>query len=219
MSTLNVDFYQRLLEQTSKARYDLMALPVVQQTLTGDVTLARYRAFLTQAYHHVRHTVSLMMACGSRLSAEQHWIQPLLIEYINEEAGHEQWILNDLAAIGADPVEVISQGPSFATELMVAYAYDSIHRGNPISLFGMVHVLEGTSTALACSAAEKTQSALSLPDEAFSYLKSHGALDQEHVQFFADLVNRLDTDDDRQAVIHSANHHYKLYGNILNSLP
>ena len=34
-----------------------------------------------------------------------------------------------------------------ATELMVAYAYDTIARGNPVGFFGMVHVLEGTSVS------------------------------------------------------------------------
>ena len=31
-----------------------------------------------------------------------------------------------------------------------------------------------------------------IPAEAFTYLTSHGALDQDHMRFFADLVNGLD---------------------------
>ena len=31
------------------------------------------------------------------------WLQPAICEYIEEEAGHEQWILNDLKACGVDP--------------------------------------------------------------------------------------------------------------------
>ena len=41
-------------------------LPLVRGT-RGDVSLDTYVAFLTEAYHHVRHTVPLLMACGSRL--------------------------------------------------------------------------------------------------------------------------------------------------------
>ncbi len=37
---------------------------------------------------------------------------------------------------------------------MVAYVYDYIARRNPVGFFGMVHVLEGTSTALATTAAQ-----------------------------------------------------------------
>jgi hypothetical protein len=102
---------------------------------------------------------------------------------------------------------------------MVAYAYDTIARGNPIGFFGMVLVLEGTSVALALNAAERIQRALRLPDAAFSYLRSHGELDREHTAYFATLMNRLDDPGDQQAVIHAANIFYRLYGDVFRSLP
>ena len=44
---------------------------------------------------------------------------------------------------------VRGSAPGHACEVMVAYAYDTIARRNPLGFFGMVHVLEGTSSALA----------------------------------------------------------------------
>jgi len=102
---------------------------------------------------------------------------------------------------------------------MVAYAYHQIDRRNPVGFFGMVHVLEGTSTALATNAASTIQGALGLPPAAFSYLNSHGSLDIGHVEFFASLMNRLEQADDQQAVVHCASMIYKLYGDIFRSLP
>ena len=54
---------------------------------------------------------------------------------------------------GGDAQAVRHGTPAAATELMVAYAYDTIARGNPVGFLGMVHVLEGTSVALALMAA------------------------------------------------------------------
>ncbi|MEH6472317.1 MAG: iron-containing redox enzyme family protein [Halopseudomonas sp.] len=213
-----MNFYQQLLDATQSERNRLLSSPVVQQALAGQVSLERYLAFLGQAYHHVSHTVSLLMSCGSHLTHDQQWLQPALIEYINEETGHEQWILNDIVAAGGDPVDTLEAGPSFDTELMVAYAYDSICRNNAITFLGMVHVLEGTSTALATQAADKIQTSLQLPNSAFSYLSSHGELDLEHVKFFEQLVNRVSDRDDQRAIIHAARAHYRLYGNLINSL-
>ncbi|MGN6455636.1 MAG: iron-containing redox enzyme family protein, partial [Achromobacter mucicolens] len=71
----------------------------------------------------------------------------------------------------------------------------------------------------ALNAADQIQRALALPPSAFSYLRSHGTLDQEHTAHFADLVNRLDDDADRAAVVHAANMFYGLYGAIFRSLP
>ena len=83
----------------------------------------------------------------------------------------------------------------------------------------MVLVLEGTSVSLATHAAGNIEKSLGLPKQAFSYLNSHGSLDISHVDFYEKLMNRLDTEDDRQAVIHCAKMFYKLYGDIFRALP
>jgi hypothetical protein len=102
---------------------------------------------------------------------------------------------------------------------MVAYVYDRIARDNPVSFFGMVNVLEGTSIELASRAAEIIQARLGLPAQAFSYLTSHGSLDLEHIKLFKGLMNRLDDAGDRRAVIHTARVVYRLYGDVFRSLP
>jgi len=212
-------FYDQLLTETIAERDALFGLPVIQQTLAGAVSLTRYRAFLEQAYHHVRHTVPLMMGCGSRVGESHPWLLPSIRAYIDEEIGHEQWILNDIRAADGNPDAVAAGEPAYHTELMIAYAYDAISRHNPLSFFGMVLVLEGTSTALATQAAGIVQQQLGLPDSAFSYLRSHGELDLEHVQFFAQLMNRIESADDRRAIIRAARRFYRLYGDIINHLP
>jgi pyrroloquinoline quinone (PQQ) biosynthesis protein C len=109
--------------------------------------------------------------------------------------------------------------PSPATELMVAYAYDTIARGNPVGFLGMVHVLEGTSVALALLAADRIQQNLGLPDTAFTYLRSHGTLDQEHTRHLAALLDALADPRDRAAVTHAAKMFYRLYGDVFRGLP
>ena len=101
---------------------------------------------------------------------------------------------------------------------MVSYAYDTIARGNPLGFFGMVNVLEGTSIQLADMAAEAIQQSLGLPTRAFSYLRSHGALDIEHVAFFQGLMNRIEDAGDKRAIIHSARAIYRLYADIFREV-
>ncbi len=212
-------FFDQLKADTEQERQQLFSIPIIQDALQGNVTTPQYIAFLSQAYHHVKHTVPLMMACGSRLEERHEWLRQSIAEYIEEEIGHQEWILNDIAACGGDAEAVRRARPHPSTELMVAYAYHQVDRHNPVSFFGMVHVLEGTSTALATHAADTMRGALGLPPEAFSYLSSHGSLDLEHVIFFENLVNRLDDARDRDAVVHMASMMYGLYGNVFRSLP
>jgi len=213
-----VAFYDDLISETEAERNVLLSIPFIQHGAAGELGLDSYIAFLTQAYHHVKHTTPLLMACGSRLPERLEWLRVAIGEYIEEEMGHQEWILNDINACGADGEAVRTGQPSPATELMLAYAYDTIHRGNPVGFFGMVLVLEGTSVALATHAAERIGESLNLPKVAFSYLSSHGSLDIGHVAFYVKLMNRLQDDADRQAVIHCARIFYKLYGDIFRGL-
>ncbi|MBM4192683.1 MAG: iron-containing redox enzyme family protein [Gammaproteobacteria bacterium] len=213
-----VDAYGCLAESTREARGFLLSAPIIQRTLRGEVTRELYVAFLTQAYHHVKHTVPLLMAVGSRLDDSREWLRSELVHYVEEEHGHEQWILNDIAASGGDAEGVRRSKPQVETDAMVAYAYDVAMRRNPVGCFGMVFVLEGTSVALALEAASRIQSALALPDRAFSYLRSHGKLDQEHTQHLAGIVNRLDAPTDQEAITSCANAMFWLYGNVFRSL-
>lgn len=213
-----MQFFEKLQLETANARMELLSAPIIHRSLTGDISLDDYVAFLTQAYHHVKHTVPLLMAAGGKLSEDKEWLREAIAEYIEEELGHQEWVLNDIAACGGDKELVRNSQPAPETELMVAYAYDMINRINPVGFFGMVHVLEGTSVTTADTAAMSIQNALNLPNTAFSYLRSHGALDQEHVAFFEGLMNRLESESDQALVIHSARQFYKLYGDIFRSL-
>jgi len=212
-------FYDKLIAVTEAERNDLMSIEFIRQGAAGCLSLESYVAFLSQAYHHVKHTIPLLMACGGRLPARLEWLREAIGEYIEEEMGHQEWILNDIETCGGDKEAVRHATPHQATELMVAYAYDTIMRGNPVGFFGMVLVLEGTSVALATQAAERIEAALNLPKQAFSYLTSHGSLDVGHVDFYRNLMNRLDDAGDQRAVVHCARMFYKLYGDIFRGLP
>jgi heme oxygenase len=214
-----MSFHARLNEQTADARMGLLGTPIIQGCLRGEVSLPSYLAFLREAYHHVHHTVPLLRACKAALPERHAWLCGPLDEYIEEERGHDEWILDDLRACGGDAEAVRHGTPGHATEVMVAYAYDTIARRNPLGFLGMVHVLEGTSVALALLAADQIQKPLQLPDAAFSYLRSHGTLDQEHTAHFALLMDQIKDPEDQADIVHAARAFFRLYGDVFRSLP
>jgi len=213
-----MNFFDVLQTETATERQQLFSVPIIAKALAGEIELAEYVDFLTQAYHHVKHTVPLLMATGARLPESYEWLRVAVAEYIEEETGHQEWILNDIAACGFDKEAVRRSQPDFATELMVSHAWDTVSRVNPLGFFGMVQVLEGTSISLAEQAADRIRATLGLSKKAFSYLYSHGALDQDHVKFFEGLMNRIEDPQDQAQIIHSARNFYRLYGNIFRAL-
>lgn len=212
-------FFQRLAQETAGERAYLMATPQIIDGLKGNISLATYLAYLQEAYHHVKHTVPLMEACMARLAPRQQWLIPALDEYVEEEKGHELWILEDIEAAGGNAALAKAAPPRFATEFMVSYVYDYIARFNPVGFFGMVFVLEGTSTQLATQGAEAIQKSLKLGDDCFHYLTSHGSLDLEHMKFFESLMNRIESRQDQDAIIHVARRVFVLFANMFRAIP
>ena len=213
-----MSFFATLQSATRTERELLLDSPLVHDALEGRMTTQQYVAFLQQAYHHVKHTVPLLMAAGSRIPGSREWLRTALAEYVEEELGHQEWILNDIKACGYDAQCVRDSKPNRATEMMIAYAYYVIDRVNPIGFFGMVHVLEGTSITVADKAAECIAQSTGLPLSAFSYLTSHGALDIEHVKFFENLMTRIDATEDQQLIISCAKNFYYLYADVYHSV-
>jgi len=152
-----MSFFEVLQNETREARSHVMMAPVLEAVAEGKFDVVSYQHFLVQAYHHVKHTVPLMMACGARLPERLEFVREALVEYIQEEYGHQEWILNDLRATGADADAIRHGEPELPVQLMVSYLYDQIARTNPMSFFGMVQVLEGSSIELATPMGQQIQ--------------------------------------------------------------
>jgi long-chain acyl-CoA synthetase len=212
-------FLNRLQSETAAERGYLLSTPQIVDGLKGQISLSTYISYLSEAYHHVRHTVPLMTLVKARLRNTQAWMAPALDEYIEEESGHEEWILEDIAAAGGDADAVRHGAPRPATEFMISYAYDFVSRVNPVGFFGMVLVLEGTSTQLATSGAAAIQRGIGLGDDCFHYLTSHGSLDLEHMKFFESLMNQVSDPQDQADIIHMARRMYVLFSNMFRAIP
>jgi hypothetical protein len=75
------------------------------------------------------------------------------------------------------------------------------------------------STLLADKAADSIQRSLGgRGKDGFTYLRSHGALDIEHVAFFKTLVNGITDANVQQIVIDASKVFYRLYGDIYHEL-
>ncbi len=210
-------FYDQLLVLTGAERDRFLKVEQLRDGLAGNISCDGYVDYLTQAYHHVRHTVPLLRLARERL-ADKPLLVAALDEYIEEEQGHERWVLADIAAAGADARIAAASAPHAATEAMVRHVYQRVGQGNPVSVFGMVFVLEGTSVALATRSAAAIQANLGLPDAAFTYLTSHGELDQEHLRFFERLMNVIDDPADQRAIVAMAREMYGLFADMFRSI-
>lgn len=210
-------FYDRLVTETAGARAEFISIPLIERVLHGAASAALYLDFLAQAFHHVRHTCPLLTLAAMRTDDSRY--REALLAYIEEETGHEQWILDDIAALGGDVDAVVREGPRLPCRLMVGYAYYATDWLSPYSLLGMVHVLEGMSVAFAGKVAARLQARLGLKSgQGLRYLQTHGALDVAHTAHFRTFVNGLCDPEATDAIVTSAVIMYRLYGDIFRDL-
>jgi heme oxygenase len=214
-----VKFFERLIVETTEGRARIAAVPQIQDGLAGRLSHPTYVAYLTEAYHHVKHTVPLMEAAKAALSLRHEPFRDALDSYIGEERGHEAWILDDIANCGGDPEAVRTGRPRDATQAMVDYVYGYIACSNPMGVFGMILVLEGTSVSLAAQGVAALSASLGLGPECFSYLSSHGSLDQEHMAFFHALMDRVDEPADQAAIVQVAQNVFRLFAGVFEAIP
>lgn len=212
-------FYNTLVKETETARRELYTVPQLVDGLQGNISRETYIAYLTEAYHHVSHTVRFLMSMGARLPEDKKALHHAIAEYIEEEIGHEEWILNDIEAAGGDKEAARRSTPNLETQVLIAYNYDYINRKNPVGFMGMVFMLESTSTQIANKGADAVKEKLGLPGKAFSYLYSHGQLDIAHMKFFEQTVNKITDPQDQKAIIEVAQNTFRLFANVLRAIP
>ena len=128
-------------------------------------------------------------------------------------------IFDDIRSMGGDADAIRCGKPGPACRIMVAFAYHAIEHVSPYAMLGSVHVLEGMSVLLADQLAGALQRSFGTDGEAgFSYLTSHGSLDQKHVAFFRTLVDGFGDPAVQDIVIDHAKMFYRLYGDIFRDL-
>jgi len=113
------------------------------------LSLVQYKAFLHDLYHVVWHFCPTMAAAAARCDDRYRHVRYELYERIEEEKGHETWVLEDIEAIGGDVASVKAGPPSAPVQAMLAFNYHGVDRVHPCSVLGMLYMLEVVSSVYA----------------------------------------------------------------------
>ena len=200
-----MSFFITLLETTDTSRRELEAVPKMATTLNRGMTLAEYKAFLHDIYYVVWHFCPIMAAAVSRCPDSFRQVRYELYERLEEEKGHEMWVLEDIEAIGGDVRRTRSQLPSAPMQAMIAFNYFCAERSHPCSVLGMLYSLEVIASAYAATLSQSIAKALGrdMDGPGFKFLLSHSAMDQDHVAKLNVLVKTIEDAEAQQAIINA----------------
>lgn len=154
-----------------------------------------YVDYLVLLHTIVRASVPLMREAADRLGALgprdplANGLRTYLEHHIEEEAGHDEWLLQDLEAIGVDRAHALHAVPSPHVASAVGAQYYWIRHHHPVALLGYIAVLEGHPPTLESIRIWKERTGF--PSAAFRTLEQHAAVDPSHNDELDALIDSL----------------------------
>jgi pyrroloquinoline quinone (PQQ) biosynthesis protein C len=217
MRISSMSFFITLVESSDASRRAIETLPKVQAMIHRGLTLPEYRAFLRDLFHIVLHFCPIMAVAAGRCDDRQRNIRSELDERIEEETGHEIWVLEDLAAVGGD-VNVRATSPSAPVQAMIGFNYYTAERIHPCSVLGMLYVLEVVASVYGGKVADSIARAIGRETGTggFRFLTSHATMDAEHMAKLNVLLKTIDDPAAQAAIIESTRVNFHQFGQLFS---
>lgn len=213
------DFFLELVGASDEARRGFENHPNALNAVAHGLPPQRYRHLLLELYHLVANFNPICAAAASRIADDLRQVRYFLYEHMQEEAGHEEWVLRDLQDLGVDALASLAHEPSPYTLAFCGYNYWAADRRHPGSVLGMMYVLEVLASVYGGSLASAVKDALLLEgNTGTSFLSSHATLDIEHMAKLRRLLNSVDDRAAQAAIIESTLTNFKLITRIFSEV-
>ena len=197
-------FFADLVTRTDEARRSFETHPVVLDAVGHGMPIERYRTLLLELYHVVWHFNPVCAAAASRVADTQREVRYFLYEHMHEESGHEQWVMNDLEAVGVSQTTLHTYAPSVHVQALSGYNYWSADRRHPCSVLGMMYTLEVIASVYGGTFSAAIRESLLLEGErGISFISSHAEMDQEHMAELRQVLNTVADEAAREAIVES----------------
>lgn len=213
-----MSFFITLVENSDASRRAIENLPRVHSMMHKGLTLAEYRAFLRDLYHIVWHFCPVMAVAAARCDDRLRGVRYELYERIEEEKGHETWVLEDIAAVGGDPQGANLAVPSAPVQAMIGFNYYAAERVHPCAVLGMLYVLEVVASVYGGKVADSIARAIGRKATAggFRFLSSHATMDADHMAKLNVLLKTIDDPAAQAAIINSTRVNFHQFGQLFS---
>jgi pyrroloquinoline quinone (PQQ) biosynthesis protein C len=211
-----MSFFISLVELTDASRRELETIPKVHAMIHHGLTLTEYRAFLHDLFHIVWHFCPVMSAAAARCDDRFRDVRMDLYERIQEEKGHEAWVLDDIKAMGGEAAMAMDTPPSPPAQAMIAFNYYAADRVHPCSVLGMLYTLEVVSSVYGGRVADSNARAIGRDVDAggFRFLSSHATMDVEHMAKLNRLVKTIDDAGAQEAIVNATRVNFHQFGQL-----
>lgn len=170
----------RLTIQLAAPRIDILSRRFWDHPRLRDI----FPEYLLTLYASMRATVPLLEAGAERArslapsDAVAAGLVPYFSEHAREELHHDDWLLEDMAALGLDPERARTRHAPPDVAAMVGTQSYWLQYSHPICLMGCFAVLEGSPPEV--EVLDRVAARTGIPAAAFRTLHKHAILDPHH---------------------------------------
>jgi pyrroloquinoline quinone (PQQ) biosynthesis protein C len=212
-------FFAELVVATDESRRAFETNAVILESVANGLPLARYRALLLELSQVVWHFNPICAAAASRLTDQHRALRYFLYDHMQEESGHEQWVVNDLRAIGASSEQLETHVVSPFTLAMNGYNYCTVDRGHPVSVLGMLYTFEVIASVYGGPFASAVKEALLLDgDTGVTFINSHATMDVKHMVELRKILDTVEDGAAKAAVCESTRVNFHLLTHLFSSV-
>ncbi len=212
-------FFAELVTVTDEDRRAFETHPVVVAAVADGMNVERYRALLLELYHVVWHFNPVCAAAASRMDDEWQTIRHFLYRHMHDETGHEEWVLNDLEAVGTARADARAHSPSVHTLTLNGYNYWAADRRHPCSVLGMLYSLEVIASVYGGPFASAIRESLLLEGSSgVSFIDSHATMDAQHMADLRQVLNKVIAADAQAAVVESVRVNFHHFTRIISAI-
>jgi hypothetical protein len=164
-----------------------------------------YPAYLRMSHWIIRASVPLMETSLRRAqaTAAEDPVAAGLAEYlehhVDEEVGHDEWLLEDLEVLGVARADVLAEPPSTAVASLVGAPYYWVLHYHPVAVLGYIALLEGYPPTIV--EVDLLMKRTGYERDAFRTLIRHAELDPLHRDDLDAAIDRLPLSSEHSAVI------------------
>jgi pyrroloquinoline quinone (PQQ) biosynthesis protein C len=211
-----MSFFITLIEDSDANRRALEDVPRVHAMIHHGLKLEEYRAFLHDLYHVVWHFCPVMAASAARCGDELRQVRYQLYENIEGEKGHEEWVIEDVIAMGGDVGQVRTAPPSAPVQAMIGFNYGSVEHQHPCAVLGMLYSLEVISSVYGGRVSDSIARAIGrdVNGGGFKFLSSHATMDLDHMAKLNRLVKTIDDPRAQTAILDATRVNFYLFAQM-----
>jgi hypothetical protein len=137
--------------------------------------------------------------CRRLDDAPSRVLAPFLEHHIPEEMGHDDWLLDDIAALGGDPDEVRRRMPSAAAASSNGAQLWWIEHAHPVALLGHAEVLECSPPAI--EMLDEFEARTGTPRAGMMFFRRHAEIDLRHREEIHATLDALPLTDELEGLI------------------